>query len=79
MGRRASKAGSRGTRPLDSILNTLIEILSPTCLILLLVVCWQFKEIHTKDKNYHALFGVLNNHTDAINHFIGVLEGRRAV
>jgi len=62
---------------LDSILGTLVEFLSPTCLVLLLIVVWQFKEIHTKDKNHHSLFGVLNNHTDAINRLLGVLEGRR--
>jgi len=64
---------------LEQVLKVLTEILSLTCLILLLVVCWQFREIHVKDKSYHSLFNVLNNHTDAINRFLGVLEGRRMV
>jgi len=62
---------------LDTILKLVAEMLSPTSLILLAIVVWQFRELHVKDKNHHSLFGVLNNHTDAINRLLGVLEGRR--
>lgn len=61
----------------DYLVKLVAEVLSPTSLVLLAVVMWQFREIHTKDKNYHSLFSVLNNHTDAINRLLGVLEGRR--
>ena len=62
---------------MEAILKELVEYLSPTCLVLLLIVLWQFREGHAKDKKYHDLFLVLNNHTDAINRFLGVLEGQR--
>ena len=61
----------------DYVLKLVAEVLSPTSLVLLAIVVWQFREIHSKDKNYHSLFGVLNNHTDAVNRLLGVLEGRR--
>ena len=64
---------------MEKLMLVLAEILTPTSLVLVLIVAWQFKEIHDKDKNYHSLFGVLNNHTDAINRFLGVLEGQRRV
>ena len=51
----------------DYILKLAAEMLSPTSLVLLAIVVWQFRELHVKDKNHHSLFNVLNNHTDAIN------------
>ena len=65
------------SKNMDSIITTLVEYLNPTALTLLFIVLWQFKEGHQKDKKYHDLFLVLNNHTDAINRFLGVLEGQR--
>jgi len=69
---------------MSELIKTLCEILPPSSLILLLVVIWQFKVMHQRDKKIFerdekvfGLFDSLSKHTEAIQRFLGVLEGRR--
>jgi len=64
---------------METLIDKLILLLSPTSLILLLVVIWQFKTLNKKDEKMFDLFIGLGKHTDAIQRLLGVLDGRRTI
>jgi hypothetical protein len=73
---------------MESIIKAIAPYLTATDLILVIIIAWQFWSAWQKDKSVDAafklkdeklvgLFSVLNVHTDAINKFLGFLDGQR--
>jgi len=62
---------------MEAILEKLLVVLSPASLVLLFIVIWQFRTLNEKDSKLYQMMDALKVHTETIQRFLGVLEGRR--